>query len=77
MTTLGITPLFLFSASYELAHVTYVKSPEHFYVQRCADKERLQIMMQSLNKYCRNTDKQEDLVFFVEKGIYYFMLIYC
>eukprot|EP00794_Sanderia_malayensis_P000322 gene322-953_t len=54
-------------ASYELVHVTFIKSPEHFYVQRCSDKERLQNMMQSLNKYCKSTDKQEDLVFFVEK----------
>ena len=55
-------------ASFELVYVTYVRTPENFFVQRCADKERLQHMMHNLNKYCRNSDKPDDLIFCAEKG---------
>ena len=38
-------------------------------IQRCADKDRLQVMMTALNKYCRNSNKSEDRVYHIEEGI--------
>jgi len=55
------------SVSYELVYVTFVRTPENFFVQRCSDKDRLHHMMCNLNKYCNTSDQASDLVFCPEK----------
>ena len=61
--------LFTLPASYELVYVTFVRTPENFFVQRCSDKDRLQHLMYNLNHYCNTSDQPDDLVFCPEKGI--------
>ena len=54
----------------ELVCVTDITNPLDFKVQRLADKDRLQVLMQDLNQYCRNqkTNATENLIYSVEEG---------
>jgi len=52
-----------------LVYITYVKDPLNFMIQRCADKDRLQVMMTALNKYCRHSVKSEDRIYHIEEGM--------
>lgn len=60
---------FSLSSGYnELVCVTDVTDPTDFKVQRLADKDRLQVLMTDLNKYCRYTNSADSLVHHVEEG---------
>jgi len=63
-----ISRLLLPAGNYELVYVTDPKTPNDFKVQRYADKDRLEVLMTSLNKYCRHSTSTNDYVYKTEEG---------
>ncbi|XP_031556532.1 RING finger protein 17-like isoform X2 [Actinia tenebrosa] len=44
---------------HELAQVTHIRDPSYFMVQRLADMEQLNVMMNAINKYCEASDASD------------------
>eukprot|EP00111_Clytia_hemisphaerica_P005366 TCONS_00015509-protein len=65
-----VTPLMMIpqTGHYELVYLTHTRDPLNFMVQRCADKDRLQVMMTALNKYCRHSNDATDRVYNIDEG---------
>ncbi|XP_067050162.1 tudor domain-containing protein 1-like isoform X2 [Acropora muricata] len=53
---------------HELVLVTHIRDPCQFMIQRVADMEQLQLMMNVINIYCDSTEKVHDLLFEVKFG---------
>ncbi|XP_070568958.1 RING finger protein 17-like isoform X2 [Ptychodera flava] len=53
----------------ELVHVTHIRTPCHFKVQRCSDSERYDAMKRAINKHC--CDKKAESVDEAEVGDIY------
>ena len=53
--------------------VTHIKEPCEFMIQRVANMEQLQLMMNIINIYCDNTENVHDLLYDVKFG----MLLFC
>ena len=58
-----------FSDRHEMVHVTHIRDPCQFMVQRIADLEQLQIMMSVINLYCDSTENVHDLLYEVKYGV--------
>ena len=67
----------LLSGYNELVCVTDVTHPNDFKVQRVADKDRLQVLMTELNKYCRYSNSSDSLLYAVEEGFFLFLYLKC
>ena len=52
--------------------VTHIKDPCEFMIQRVADMEQLQLMMNIINIYCDSTENVHDLLYDVKFGIVFF-----
>lgn len=66
--TSKISKFSIMSGYHELVYVTHIKDPSEFQVQRASDKDRLNVLMTALNKYCRHSNSSEDLVYKTEEG---------
>lgn len=53
---------------HELVLVTHIRDPCQFMIQRVADLEQLQIMMNVINIYCDSTENVHDLLYDVKFG---------
>lgn len=53
---------------HELVLVTHIRDPCQFMIQRVADLEQLQLMMNVINIYCDSTEKVHDLLYDVKLG---------
>ena len=49
--------------------VTHIRDPCQFMIQRVADMEQLQIMMNVINIYCDSTENVHDLLYDVKIGM--------
>ena len=54
--------------------VTHIRDPCQFMIQRVADVEQLQIMMNVINIYCDSTENVHDLLYDVKVGVFFFFL---
>ena len=54
---------------HEMVLVTHIRDPCHFMIQRVADMEQLQIMMNVINIYCDSTENIHDLLYDVKIGM--------
>lgn len=52
--------------------VTHIRDPCQFMIQRVADMEQLQIMMNVINLYCDSTENVHDLLYDVKIGMLVF-----
>lgn len=50
--------------------VTHIRDPCQFMIQRVADMEQLQIMMNIINIYCDSTKNVHDLLYDVKVGMF-------
>ena len=60
---------------HELVLVTHIRDPCQFMIQRVADMERLQIMMNVINIYCDSTENVHDLLNDVKIGMLVFFIL--
>ena len=58
-----------YSDRHELVLVTHIRDPCQFMIQRVADVEQLQIMMNIINMYCDSTENVHDLLYEVKSGM--------
>ena len=49
--------------------MTHIRDPCQFMIQRVADLEQLQLMMNVINIYCDSTEKVHDLLYDVKLGM--------
>lgn len=54
---------------HEMVLVTHIRDPCQFMIQRVADMEQLQIMMNVINIYCDSTENVHDLLYDVKIGM--------
>ena len=52
--------------------MTHIRDPCQFMIQRVADLEQLQIMMNVINIYCDSTENVHDLLYDVKFGMFVF-----
>ena len=57
---------------HEMVLVTHIRDPCQFMIQRVADLEQLQIMMNVINIYCDSTENVHDLLYDVKFGMLVF-----
>ena len=55
--------------------VTHIKDPCEFMIQRVADMEQLQLMMNIINIYCDSTENVHDLLYDVKFGMLFFVIL--
>ena len=60
---------------HELVLVTHIRDPCQFMIQRVADMEQLQIMMNIINIYCDSTENVHDLLYDVKFGMLLTLII--
>ena len=59
---------------HEMVLVTHIRDPCQFMIQRVADMEQLQIMMNVINIYCDSTENIHDLLYDVKIGMLVFIV---
>ena len=55
--------------------VTHIKDPCEFMIQRVANMEQLQLMMNIINIYCDSTENVHDLLYDVKFGMLFFVIL--
>ena len=55
--------------------VTHTKDPCEFMIQRVANMEQLQLMMNIINIYCDSTENVHDLLYDVKFGMLFFVIL--